>query len=183
MRADGFTLAELLVALMVGGLVLTATFGFLHQAQQGYLLSVARLEAQQSIRVALERMAREIQTAGFDPTGAGFVAIANPAPTSFTIQKDLNGNGVIDANGEAVTYLLRGTTLRRNAGGGAQPVIEGVQALALTYLDADGAPTGVPEQIRVVRIDVVTRASPALNAPALDTLTVTMRTQVRLRNR
>jgi len=179
MRADGFTLVELLVALMVAGLVLTATFGFLHQAQQSYLLAVARLEAQQSVRVALERMAREIQTAGFDPTGADFPAIVDPAPTSFTIQKDLSGDGVIDDTGETVTYLLRGTTLRRNAGGGAQPVIEGVQALAFTYLDADGAPTTLPEQIRAVRIDLATRASPALNAPAL----VAMRTQVRFRNR
>ncbi len=183
MLAAGFTLVELLVALMVAGLVLAATFGSLHQGQQGYLLGVAQLEAQQNARVALERMAQEIRTAGFDPTGADFPAIVNPAPTSFTIQKDLNGDGVIDAAGETVTYLLRGTTLRRNAGGGAQPVIEGVHALAFTFLDADGAATTVPERIRTVLIDLATRPGAAPGAAVLGNFAVRMRTQVRLRNR
>jgi len=183
MGASGFTLVELLVALMVMGLVLTATFAFLQQGQQEYLLGVARLEAQQNTRVALERMAQEIRTAGFDPTGAAFPAILNPAPTSFTIQKDLNGNGVIDVAGETITYLLRGATLRRDAGGGAQPVIEGVQVLGFTYLDTDGAPTTAPDRIRTVRIDLATRPSSAPGAPVPGTLAVTMRTQVRLRNR
>jgi len=180
MRAGGFTLVELLVALAVVGLVMGATLTVLQQGQDGYVRAVARLEAQQSARVALERVAREIRTAGFDPTGAAFAAIMSPAPTSFTIQKDLNGNGVIDAAGEAVTYLLRGTTLRRNAGGGAQPVIEGVTELTFTYLDADGAPTTLPAAIRTVVIALTVQADPSGGNPAA---TARMRTQVRLRNR
>lgn len=182
-REQGFALVELLVALAVGGLVVLATFGLLQQAQQGYLVGVARIEAQQSARFALQRMAREIRAAGFDPAGADFPPIVNPSATSLTIQKDLNGNGVIDVNGESITYLLRGTTLRRNAGGGAQPVIEGVQALALTYLDPDGVPTGAPERIRTVIIELTVRPDPSLGARPLETLAVTMQTQVRLRNR
>lgn len=183
MGASGFSLIELLVALAVSGLVLMATIGVLIQGQQSYLFGVAQLDAQQSVRVALERMAREIQAAGFDPTGADFPAIVSPSPTSLTIQRDLNGNGVIDATGETVTYLLRGTTLRRNAGGGAQPVIEGVQALAFSYLDAAGAPTSVPELIRTVVIVLTARSDPALGIPSQDAPAAAMRTQVRLRNR
>ena len=183
MRAAGFTIVELLVALMVASLVVAATFTVLRQGEQGYLFAAAQLEAQQNARVALERMAREIRAAGFDPTGAGFPAIVSPAPTSFTIQNDWNGNGVIDANNEIVTYLLRSTTLRRNAGGGAQPVIEGVQALTFTYLDGDGASTTVPERIRTVTIDLTVRQSLTPGASVLDGPAVTMRTQARLRNR
>lgn len=183
MRADGFTLVEVLVALAVVGLVLAATFSVLHQGQQGYLLGAARLEALQNARVGLERMVREILTAGFDPTGADFPAIVNPGMTSVTIQNDLNGNGVIDATGETITYLLRGTTLRRNAGGGAQPVIEGVQALAFTYLDADGAPPAVPERIRTVGILLTALPNLPSGTTLPDMRAVTMRTQVRLRNR
>lgn len=183
MRAGGFTLVELLVALAVVGLVMVATLTILQQGQEGYALGVARLEAQQSARVALERVAREVRTAGFDPAGTGFPAIVNPAPTSLTIQKDLNGNGVIDAAAESVTYLLRGTTLRRNAGGGAQPVIEGVEDLTFTYLDAGGAPTTLPAAIRtvIIALTVTTGSSPSV--AHLGTRTASMRTQVRLRNR
>lgn len=183
MQASGFTLIELLVALAVVGLVLAATFSVLDQGQQGYLLGVARLEAQQNARVALERVAREIRTAGFDPTGADFPAIVNPARTSLTIQKDLNGNGVIDAPGETITYLLRGTTLRRDAGGGAQPVIDGVRDLTFTYLDADGAPAVRPERICTVIITLTVQTDSSLGVAHLGTLAATMRTQVRLRNR
>lgn len=183
MRTGGFTLVELLVALAVVGLVLAATVGLLQQGQQGYLLGVAGLEAQQSARVALQRMAREIRNAGFDPVGAGFPPIVNPTVTSVTLQNDLNGNGMIDARGETVTYLLRGTTLRRNAGGGAQPIIEGAQALTFTYLDADGVPTAVPERIRTVTIALTVRPDPALVALPASTLAVALRTQVRVRNR
>ena len=183
MRAEGFTLVELLVSLAVIGLVLAATFSVLYQSQQAYLLGVAGLEAQQSARVALERMAREIQAAGFDPTGARFPAIVNPTPTSLTIQRDLNRNGVIDASGETVTYLLRDTTLRRNAGGGAQPVIEGVRELAFAYLDADGVPTTVPDRIRSVEIRLVVGPTALWRVPVSRALAVTMHTQVRLRNR
>lgn len=183
MRTGGFTLVELLVALAAVGLVLAATVGLLQQGQQGYLLGAAGLEAQQSARVALQRMAREIRNAGFDPAGAGFPPIVNPTVTSVTLQNDLNGNSMIDARGETITYLLRGTTLRRNAGGGAQPIIEGVQALALTYLDADGAPTAVPERIRTVAIALTVRPDPALVALPANTLAVALRTQVRVRNR
>jgi len=182
-RAGGFTLVELLVSLSVVALVLAATLGLLQQGQQGYLLGAAGVEAQQSARVALERMAREIRKAGFDPAGASFFPIVNPSPTSLTLQNDLNGNSIIDARGETVTYLLRGTTLRRNAGGGAQPIIEGVRALSFAYLDADGVPTGAPERIRTVVIAMTVGPDFLPGAPARDRLGVTLRTQVRLRNR
>lgn len=183
MRAGGFTLVELLVALAVVGLVLAGTVSLLHRGQQSYLLGAGGLEAQQSARVALERLAREIRKAGFDPVGASFSSIVNPTPTSVTVQNDLNGNGIIDARGETVTFLLRGTTLRRNAGGGAQPIIEGVRALTFTYLDADGIPTAVPEKIRTVIVALTVGPDSLEGAPSRDVLAVTMRTQIRLRNR
>lgn len=183
MRAGGFILVELLVALAVVGLVLTATVSLLQQGQQGYLLGVAGLEAQQSARVGLQRMAREIRNAGFDPVGAGFPPVVDPTAASLTLQNDLNGNGMIDARGETITYLLRGATLRRNAGGGAQPIIEGVQALTFTYLDADGVPTAVTERIRTVGIALTVGPDPTLVRWPANTLAVTLRTQVRVRNR
>ena len=42
--------------------------------------------------------------------------------------------------------------LRRDAGGGAQPIIDGVRRLELTYFDGAGIPTTDPAQVTAVRI-------------------------------
>lgn len=175
--STGFALAELLVVLAVAGLILLALTGLLQQGGQAYLDGTARLEAQQDARVALERLGRELREAGIDPQGTGFPPLVNPTATGFTIQNDLNGDGVIAGNRERITYSLTGRTLRRNAGGGAQPLIDDVEALTFTYLDADGRPTRVPGEIRSVLIALTTGPQkPRAGA-------VTMTTQVRFRNR
>jgi Tfp pilus assembly protein PilW len=175
--STGFALAELLVVLAVAGLVLLALTGLLQQGGQAYLDGTARLEAQQDARVALERLGRELREAGIDPRGTGFPPLVNPAPTGFTIQNDLNGDGAIAGNRERITYSLTGRTLRRNAGGGAQPLIDDVEALTFAYLDADGRPARVPGEIRSVLIAITTGPEkPRAGA-------VTMTTQVRFRNR
>jgi len=52
------------------------------------------------------------------------------------LHSDLDGDGVVAGAGETITWHLVGKTLRRDAGGGAQPIIDGVQSFALEYLDA-----------------------------------------------
>lgn len=177
-RSDsrGFAFVELLVALALVGIVLVTLTGLLQHGEQAYLAGTARLEAQQSARVAVERLGRELRGAGLDPRGTGFPPLVNPTSTGFTIQNDLNGDGVIAGNRETITYSLRGRTLRRNAGGGAQPVVEGVGALAFTYLDAAGNPATTPREIRSVVITITTGSGDGGGG-------ATMTSQIRLRNR
>jgi hypothetical protein len=106
--------------------------------------------------VALERLARELRDAGYDPTGAGIEAVLVAEPTRVIFQRDLNGNGLIDPTRERVTYILRPgeTTLRRDAGGGAQPLAESVRRFALSYLDSSGVPTVDPSRVVSVRIEI-----------------------------
>jgi len=97
--------------------------------------------------------------------------VAEPAWIAF--QRDLNGNGVIDPTRERVSYLLRSgeTTLRRDAGGGAQPLAEGVRRFALSYLDRDGLPTTDRRQIVSVRMELeVGRAGPEATLGTVVTL-------------
>ena len=112
-------LSELLVYVAVSGVLLGGTALLLQQGQRAYAIGAARVEVQQGVRLALERMTAEIRGAGFAPNGGTFAAIAIAEPTRLVIQHDLNGDGVIRGAGETITYLLRGTTLRRDAGGGA----------------------------------------------------------------
>ena len=100
--------------------------------------------------------------------------VAEPARVAF--QRDFNGNGVIDPTRERVTYLLRAgeSILRRDAGGGAQPVINGVRAFRLTYLDRDGVETTDPAAVIAVRVQLEVGG---------DGAGVLMETQATLRNR
>jgi type IV pilus assembly protein PilW len=170
--ARGFTLAELLVTLAVTGLLLAAAGTMLLAGQRAWALGAARVEAQQSARVALERMAKELREAGYDPTGAGLAAIVLAEPDRVAFQRDLDGDGVLDPTRERVTYLLRGTVLRRDAGGGAQPIIEGVRRLAIEYFDRSGAVTADPGRVVALRIRLEVGRGAA----------VVMETHVRLRN-
>ena len=51
--------------------MLAATATLLHLGLHAWVWGAARVEAQQSARYALERMASELREAGYDPTAAG----------------------------------------------------------------------------------------------------------------
>jgi type II secretory pathway component PulJ len=154
----GHSLVELLIATALLALVMAATLSLLQSGLGASGWGSARVEAQQAARVALERMARELREAGYDPASVGIQAVVVAEPARVVFQRDLNGNGVIDPTHERVTYVLRPgeSTLRRDAGGGAQPIAENVRRFALAYFDARGVPTTDPPQIASIRIELET---------------------------
>ncbi|HYB70885.1 MAG TPA: hypothetical protein VEH80_09450 [Candidatus Bathyarchaeia archaeon] len=178
-RAGGYSLIDLLVALAVAGLLMASTLTLLHLGLRAWVWGADRVEAQQSARYALERMAGELREAGYDPTAAGIEPVVVAEPVRIAFQRDLNGNGVVDETRERVTYLLRAgeTTLRRDAGGGAQPVIEGVRGFRLTYLDRAGAETTDPTAVTAVRVRIEVGARRSTDTAAV------VETQATLRNR
>jgi len=176
------SLAELLVALVTFGLVAAAAFTLLDEGPGArWAFGVARARRpSRGARVALGA------ADGRDPRRRARRArglrrgVAVAAPDAIALQQDLDGDGVIAARGERVTWRLAGTILRRDAGGGAQPIVNGVHALALTYFDAAGAPTAAPAEVRSVEIVLVTR--PDYSVPG-STISTVLTTRVRLRNR
>ena len=150
----GYSLVDLLVALAVGGGLMASTLTLLQLGLRAWVWGAARVDAQQSARYAVERMASELREAGYDPTVAGIAPVVLAEPARVVFQRDFNGNGVVDPTRERVTYLLRPgeTILRRDAGGGAQPVVEQVRAFRLTYLDRAGAETTDAAAVTAVRI-------------------------------
>jgi prepilin-type N-terminal cleavage/methylation domain-containing protein len=166
----GFSLGELLVSLAVLALMLAAAFGILRAGLGAYAWGAARVDAQQSARIALDRMARELRGAGFDPTGSGLAPIAAAGPALVTFERDAGGAP------SRVTFLLRAgeTVLRRDAGAGAQPIIDNVRRLRFAYFDRAGLATGDPARVASVRIELeVGAAGP----------TAVMQTEVAIRNR
>lgn len=111
-RADqrGFTLAELLVAIAILGLIMIGVLTLLMTGNQSYLSGSNQAEAQASVRAGLERMTLDLREAGYGPTTdqncvpptpvagcfnavAGPGGVGGPTATSFTLQADWNGSG------------------------------------------------------------------------------------------
>jgi prepilin-type N-terminal cleavage/methylation domain-containing protein len=174
--AATMTLTELLVALALVGVLSMAALGLLEQGQRAWATGAARAESQQSARVALGRLVADVRAAGFGREGFDAVAVAEP--DRIVLQQDLDGDGAIAAAGERVTWRLAGSILRRDAGGGAQPVVNGVRGLELRYLDARGMATSAPAEVRSVVVALATAPDGGSASP-----TTSVSTRVRLRNR
>jgi len=171
-------LADLLVAVAVFGIVSAGMLTVLQESLRVYMVGAARAESQQSARVAVERLAAEIRTAGLGPHPE-IPAISIAEPSRIVLHHDLDGDGIIGA-GETITWRLSGATLRRDAGGGAQPIIDGVRRFTLEYLDASGNTVATVDDVRTVVITLVTDAAWDLADRSIAT---TLSTRVRLRNR
>lgn len=171
------TLTELLVSLALVGVLATAALGVLEQGQRAWATGAARVESQQSARVALARLVADVRAAGFG--GDGFDAVAVAEPERIVLQQDWDGDGAIAATGERVIWRLAGSTLRRDAGGGAQPIVNGVRAFELRYFDARGVVTAVPHDVRSVVVALTTGPDGAATAVGAAIVS----TRIRLRNR
>jgi type II secretory pathway component PulJ len=176
------TLAELLVSAALLGLTCGATLMVLEQGQQAWAVGSARVEAQQSARAALTWLSAELRVAGQGGGPRSLPALSAVEPSRVTLHVDRNRDGAIAGPGETITWRLAGDVLRRDAGGGAQPVINGVRALALGYLTATGQPTTDPLAVRRITITLTTRADHAVSRATRD-LGTTLTTEIALRNR
>jgi prepilin-type N-terminal cleavage/methylation domain-containing protein len=194
----GFTLTELLIACAMIGVVMAGLLSILTSGQQTYLVGSNQVEAQQELRLSIQRMTTELRNAGFCPrcgTGvpalAPFPAITNATATSFTLQNDLNGDWAGAGALDQIIYAFNaGTLTRREVGVDPQPVgLATLNALTFTYLDRNGntLPTPVAAAQEVdIRTIVVNAVGQPQNQPStfqVGRVTVAMTDTVRLRNR
>lgn len=178
-KKHGFTLVELMVALALTGLVLTAVYKTFAMQQKVYTTQEQVVEAQQDLRAGLEVMERELRMAGFNPAGtAGGWGVTAATDDSVTFTWDQNEDGALGA-GETVTYTLTAvpsgaSVLDRQLDGAAYDpgtgansgniVADNIDALNFVYLNASGAVIATPvvsgslRSIRSVEITMVVRS-------------------------
>jgi prepilin-type N-terminal cleavage/methylation domain-containing protein len=191
----GFTLPELLVAVGIVGIIMSALLGLVMGGQTSYLQGSNRADALQSTRVALARMMDEVRGAGFDPTSVNFAAITAPTTSGFTLQNDWNGNGVIEPavtvtvggipRGEQVTYSITGNLLQRQESNidGAPVTIAPVGQVTFQYLDRLDAVTTTPADIRTIVATVDSQPQSQGATTLQGRAVVAMTDRARLRNR
>ena len=196
----GYTLAEMLVVAAVVSVIMAGLFSMLSSGTQAYTVGTNRADAQQTARLALDRLIREVRTAGHDPLATdSFAAVtALAVGTGFVIRNDWNGNGAIATNvtvtvdgvahGEQVTYTFAGNTLTRqesNLDAAAVTVATGISNMTIQYLDADDVAVPTPSGanaslIRTVVLDVTAQPGTSVTSTQV---AVRSQTRVRIRNR
>jgi prepilin-type N-terminal cleavage/methylation domain-containing protein len=69
MKKNGFTLVELIIAMGVGFIILTAVYAGINMAQRSSASVGRKIVTQQDARAVLDLMAMEIRMASYNPTG------------------------------------------------------------------------------------------------------------------
>jgi prepilin-type N-terminal cleavage/methylation domain-containing protein len=170
----GYTLAELLVACAILGLVMGGVLTLQQQGLFACLWGSARVEAPQTARWTLDEMTRELRT-------------AQSLTTTTACDTGANSITFVDQNGATIQYLNNGGNLERHVNGstGAADVMTGgVGTLSFTCYQADGTATALAPNVRVIVIAItaVPENSGALPAVSPSRQQTTATSSVRLRN-
>ncbi|MCF6265375.1 MAG: PilW family protein [Desulfuromusa sp.] len=157
----GFTLVEMLVALVITSVIGISIMTLYINSSRTYDAQTQVAEAQQNVRAAIESIVFDLRNAGYNPTGAAITGLGfvQAGTNVLQITMDLSDDtGIIDprvpdgnltkASGgsdpnENVTYSLYTAAgisrLGRNTGAGNDPVAEYIQAVGFAYaFDSDG---------------------------------------------
>jgi prepilin-type N-terminal cleavage/methylation domain-containing protein len=150
----GFSLIELLVAMVIMSVVSLAIYSVFSVSSRTYTTQGVTADVQQSVRAAMEVMLQDIRSAGLDPTSSGNFGIELAENTKLRFTSDSIDAGIFngaldDTNSERITYVLQGTQLDQilyetTASADTEPLISDVQNLTFTYFDAIGNDLGSP---------------------------------------
>lgn len=196
-NAEGFTIVELLIAMVMAGIAMGAIYGVFISSNRSYHTQDKVADAQQRARVGLYFMVRDIRLAGFDPSASAGAGIEEATATKlrFTADRgrDTTGTlGLIDELAEErLTYEFDNANnrIRRGLYEGTgsenwQTLINNVNNVTFTYLDVDGNTIATPvaaadlEDIRVVVISLTVQDNDAQG----NTFTRTLNKRANCRN-
>ncbi len=178
LRDEGFTIVEVMIALMMAAIIGVAVYNTSKKQQDTYLAQDDVVAMQNNLRAATLMMAREIRMAGYDPTNRANASITAASAASLSFTADLNGDGDTSDSGENITYSLYTADgiqkLGRKNPTQNTPVAEHISNLEFYYLLADGTRTASPasisySSIRAVQVTILAR-SPGTD-PAISSTT------------
>ena len=191
----GYTLVELLITTAIVGIVMAGLYVMLSAGQESYLVGTNQVEAQQNLRLAVDRMVQEIRNAGYCPTctnscttGGGsvgpFASITAQSATGFTIQYDWNADydctsgaginttgtvaylGTATQRGENVVYAVAGGNLtRREMGIDGAPVVLASGIVSASFTYLDANDAVTATAANIRRVAIAITAQPQ-NQPA-----------------
>lgn len=164
-KTEGFTLAELIVSMGIGMVMLAAvTTTFMSQTRI-YNAQEQINEMEQNARGVLDIIAREVKMAGYNPA-SGTVTGVTYSPSQLQIEADLDASGTISTSStanERVIYAFDSANkqiTRQVGSGSAQVLADNITAFNFSYYQADGITSATTSNaIRQVKIDITVRTS------------------------
>lgn len=174
MNDRGFTLAEMLVACAIIGMVMAGIFTLQQQGQLAYLWGSARVEVQQNARLALDLMTRELRSAQ-SITTMGANCNTDTGANTITFN---------NSSGTSITYSLSGTSSPYILQRAGSDVIGGVDSFKIFCYGTDGySYASSAADIRSVKIQLQTRvADTAVSGSSERAQYAVVESRVRLRN-
>lgn len=155
---SGFTLVELMIALVVSSLIVAAIYSAYLYNQRIQTAQDQVAEMQQNLRAAMNLMVQEIRMAGFDPSedAGAEITVATQGELSFTADLDEDGDltpdatnpnenitysfgndpdtgDPDDADGDGVADTGAASFRRESNSGGLQPIAENIVAVEFLY--------------------------------------------------
>ena len=143
-RARGFTLIELMVAMVIASIIMAAIYSVYAGLTRSYTTQNVAADVQQAVRATIDFMAEDIMMAGLrdhykDYAGDVGISLAGRRDLSFTA--DLNMDGDTDDAFENITYRLVGTQLRQTSHLGTETLIDNVDNFEFRYFRENAADT------------------------------------------
>jgi type IV pilus assembly protein PilW len=174
----GFTLVEMLVALLIISIITGAAYSMFASLNRSYTTQSVASAVQQRVRAALDYMIRDIRIAGLDPLRTGGFGVVSATPAAFRFTADKNMDGDTNDAAEDVTYAVAGGNLQLTDDQGTEILSQYVTNSSFTYFDEDGVVTTNNSDIRSVEIIMTVREPSGGGKWVSRTFT----TQVRCRN-
>jgi type IV pilus assembly protein PilW len=179
----GFTIIEVMIAMVISSALITAVYQTFHSQQQSYLMQSGTAAMQQNLRGGMYLMNRELRSAGYNPAKVitNYVSFVTnfPAPNNFVsdvnyatdhsmvaFTLDANGNGAIDpSSNEQIAYRFNNdpdpdkkALERFNAIGHKwETVATNIDAVYFAYFDQNNNLTTNPANIRYIEVSLLAR--------------------------
>lgn len=166
---NGFTLAELMIVMVITSVIMAAVFMIYLVHQRSYVEQDDLADIQQNLRGALAVMTPEIRQAGCNPTRSSGIGIVQATSSIFHFTSDVGGDpinqnqadGDVDDANEDITLGFSAAndangngiadgggadwstpvSLGRDTGGGFQAMAENIEAVEFNYILDGGTAT------------------------------------------
>lgn len=160
--SGGFTVTELVLALAITLIVISAMVSLLISLNRAFAVQNVTAGVQQVTRSGINIMTRSIRMAGFNPLKVNRIGILQASADKIRFQQDTNSSGKIEiGKDEDIAYLLNDNQqLIRQKDGNARSnrsIVDQVHSLEFKYFNRENEETNILDDIRSVEISLTIR--------------------------